>query len=1493
MVVDRASQSQAPSHARTLDSLDIPHYRLGTPHFTERGSAVLHSSVHTGSSPRNEGLATGSSDNAARYQRERFEPQVPKHEAFPSSGTTLTSTVLKRTLHKAKLKEPPLPSFSGTQPTEQPAKAELDAHQRQHSVESDIRVSTATGQLLAASVPQLIAQITSPKLLDYELLSDFFLSYRQFMSSSDLAIQLISRLQNAIRSSDEFSRVVRVRTFVALRHWILNYFVDDFVMDFELRARFCMLVNRLCRALEREAPRAVGDLRIVEELKKCWRHTCALFWEMPPSASDEDCREDILPGGYVGSQATPLEWDHGPLASAETQLSLEDDELSRDPSPVDSVADHDFAFNQTQKLGSSTTTSMSSVSKSSHHEHQPVQATSFSIPAQMLTSCGHQRGSSTGSQPLPSFAEPAKSSTHPPSCADQARKHHSRSGSFSDALRDDRVPLPTPQNELNDQLPAPMILPGSLIRGATVEPGNPYVEEVMTSSPTHEPDNFDFQIPPSAVASGSPRGRQLQPPNPGVRRFLGSVRRALSAKNAVGRALTPSPHRGRHEAKVPNSPFRAPTKRETSAQKRKLVDGKAAMRIDMLAEEVQRSFKNAVQQVREAQEALQFEQAEIPARQEPDASAGSQALPRLQIPQNAVRDTNVTNGSRSIVIMDDTNGQITPRADRLAAEETLAQLESERRSSQPWDLGIHSVPLFLDTGAEEPTEPLDNESQFFGDSPITDTKDAPDPSPRYTTTASAGSGMNSSHARTLTTSQEPQVIETEISSRGTSFAYTATTYENPQDLTENTEDVERAPPARQLRRLPAGNLRAANHVRSLDQHIQVNTDRTTRVLRVPPAIPLRTSSTNAGQTLMQESVPSEPRNSDDASHTSRPVMRASFEREVAKLAQLPDSTEDTNGIESALAKLEGRGDMSPSEPRLESVPEMGAGDSKIDELHQSVEGRHARQKHRKDHLVEYSNLHARTTAQEDVQPPAIVQHSPLSVTGSSLSYSSIPLLERGAGLPPKRTAQVHPVEESASSLSASRRTDDPARSSLQTSETVPGSQNSYDSIEASKNLNAASAGKENASSSRTHESFLLNDNETLSDLSSLTPDDISQQGEQESPGMKSFFEGEADSGRCTPQPAGSETMPRRSETGSVIPRPQNPVPLSPTDDYQVDPAYVPGSRYNTRENSMWSDRQRGQILDELAQQRSRSSPLTKAPSAAHLPFILAHDSLALAQQLTMIERDALCEVDWRDLIDLRWNQTAVAYYNWVEFLRSNGTTDTNGCPTMRPGVDMCIARFNMVVRWVKSEVVLTQDINERVATIVKYIHVAQYARRLRNWATMYQISMALVSADMSRLKLTWAAVPEAERDALAQLEDLIMPTRNFHNLRAEIESATSTWAQEGEGGCIPFIGIYTHDLIYNAQKPARVCTDARGALVDATNLDASERADHQMLINFERQHTAATIVKNLLRLIEASSKYSFQQENDIISQCLWIGALHDAEVTRRSKELEPFERSSA
>jgi hypothetical protein len=152
---------------------------------------------------------------------------------------------------------------------------------------------------------------------------------------------------------------------------------------------------------------------------------------------------------------------------------------------------------------------------------------------------------------------------------------------------------------------------------------------------------------------------------------------------------------------------------------------------------------------------------------------------------------------------------------------------------------------------------------------------------------------------------------------------------------------------------------------------------------------------------------------------------------------------------------------------------------------------------------------------------------------------------------------------------------------------------------------------------------------------------------------------------------------------------------------------------------------------KVAKQDSRQSqqelPLTKpvpdADQPAHLPFIFEYSSAVIAEQLIIIEKDALAEIDWKDLIGLNWHQNPPRVRNWANYLRSSESEN---------GIDLVIARFNIVVKWVVSEIVLTKSRTERARAITKFIHIASHSLRLKNYASTYQITLALLSTDITR-----------------------------------------------------------------------------------------------------------------------------------------------------------------
>ncbi|KAG5365626.1 Guanine nucleotide exchange factor LTE1 [Yarrowia sp. B02] len=243
----------------------------------------------------------------------------------------------------------------------------------------------------------------------------------------------------------------------------------------------------------------------------------------------------------------------------------------------------------------------------------------------------------------------------------------------------------------------------------------------------------------------------------------------------------------------------------------------------------------------------------------------------------------------------------------------------------------------------------------------------------------------------------------------------------------------------------------------------------------------------------------------------------------------------------------------------------------------------------------------------------------------------------------------------------------------------------------------------------------------------------------------------------------------------------------------------------------------------------------------HLPFILNYDAETLAQHMTLIERDSLAEVDWKELIEARWNKKLEPVQSWTSYL----VAKTN------IGVDMVITRFNLVVNWVISEILLTKRLAERICVVSRFIHIAFLCREMQNFATLMQIVLALSSSHVSRLKETWQHILPQDKKILAELEQIVVPLKNFHNLRQEFVSI------DPEKGCIPFVGLSLSDLTFNNER-----------------LKMSDSGD----VNFEQYKTSASIVKSLIQCIEWSKNYRFQTDVDIVAKCLYLQCLTSAEM---------------
>ena len=581
------------------------------------------------------------------------------------------------------------------------------------------------------------------------------------------------------------------------------------------------------------------------------------------------------------------------------------------------------------------------------------------------------------------------------------------------------------------------------------------------------------------------------------------------------------------------------------------------------------------------------------------------------------------------------------------------------------------------------------------------------------------------------------------------------------------------PHAHVLRRRPGGDLKASQNVHDLEEisrprstgsittysdslrgsELLNSSERLTRTItthrssQAPP-----TSTADSEMTELKRST------SFVRTHSSQPALRRpSFEAAVADLAQLPD--DDEGGIEATLLKLEGKYQKTPlhsptpqnfpdsvqSQVRL--VPELQEGRSPDVKDAQSfpeemqTDGVPIMPASLKHSSGSNESGHTATMGEKAIPHDEGPRHMISSVlyTESEESYNSTPLLERGTDQSTVDVTSTFPQSLSYRNQFSSR-----------------------DSIMDTQSMRRLKHGS--SAPTVTTDSFLLDeDDDFLSDLSSeISLDFLDRDAAIDGPSQSqppAPRENTVLLGDHPPSPPMTmeNAMAISSQANQAHEQRKPPTP---------DPS--PVSRLRELQPSQMSN----------AAQQITTIPSHGFKKSRHLCFVLGYDAELLAQQFTIIEKDALNEIDWRDLVDMRWQHTASNVTNWVEYLRNQDTQ----------GIDLVATRSNIMSKWALSEIVLTQHIEERALTIMKYIHIARQARKLRNYATVLQLTMALTAVDCTRLTETWDLVGAEEKHILRELEELVTPRRNFHNLRQEMEKANA------EQGCIPVVGRFNNPL---------------------------------------------------------------------------------------------------
>lgn len=1453
-----------------LLELQIPHYRLGSPRFSERGGAYLRNSTFTVSSD-----GAPLSSIASRSTMQHSLPPAPmpptrnlssfaSQQASP--GQTYLHPITAHMRHPSSI-QIDLNRLSIADEITPEIFDRLEAHPNDPSV---VHRHPLTGKILAATPARLIAQITSPQFLDYNLLSDFFLTFRCFMPAHDVLEYLFARMTWAFEKSSDAGRIVRVRTFVALRHWILNYFPDDFLLDMQFRERFCELINTLTKSLRQRQDRGGSDMNIIGELKKCWQRTCELYWPIP-NPRDVLPDDDVTPGGE--QRLTPF----GPSVLS---LPLTIRPATRGDSSIFEVAQIRVP-DQTKNNDQSPRTKR----KPPHHLRDltgPTLTRTASIPTSPMSELSLDILSC--SVPFLQQLRSAKVSSSAPSSRHTHR--HQRSGSFSDALRNHRT-----TSGLNSQADnvdsTSFTVSGGLVRGILLEPCPSKVNLAAPPSPTINPTEAPAPLP---VEYPTTSDRQIQ--NSSVKKLVGEMRRALSSR----RALTDHSLRS-HRSKQSFSDMLSLGGNSVASTERKLPvrttpppvpavrsPPPGPPRLDILAARVEHAYHMAFEHI--ADSSSESTSAETPRPGEPDdrGSGNFDLALALENGKQERSDSRLTTSSRSILIFDATGAPEVP----VASGALPAESGDVPASAPPERIRSTSVPN-IDLSVRPPTLVGDNDPDHWRasvDAHLHDFLSVP---------GTLSSGTESATASRL---------------QSRNFVARKSSLIHPEAL--NLPALQQ-----QLRRRPGtpGDLRLADNIFDLapSRPYSMNTfSSNTHSVATSAFFSRHPSKVRYSSQVLGSGryVPSSARGPGGSIALLNPSIhkniRASFESDARRLKSIPDQDSD-GGIEDALAKLEGKipspsrstfareqakeqqnqteeAATAPSDDTALPAVKDAAGTSTTEERGLSDEPRGASPSNTETpgasiyHLSDSAGYPSENWSVSRMIPPPL--DLGLAPPVGATRTPSPRMAARISHLTPEEDPYPPGSKESSMNLGRAGEgepTDGDGEITLKLDDGVMndiarGQAVTSESEEVGNVRNEPKATVEIRNDD-------LDDNDddnddTVSDIST----EIADQPEME-PAMRSFYFDDTTEDRVRRYQEQIREQARAHAKKQMPPTPPSTTVASKSSGGRAPSKNVERKVVEKRTQTPLPERplKASAMKSGASTPKLRSPPpnrpLPQPPVTApakpdhnmaimptllpenHMPFILAFESEVIAEQLTIIEKDALDEVDWKDLISLNWQQNPASILNWVSYLKDEASN----------GIDVVIARFNLVVKWVISEVLLTTVPSERARAITKFIHIASHCHRLRNYASLYQITLALLSSDLIRLHMTWALVPMREKETLAQLEGLCQPLRNFNNLRVEMEGIGP------DAGCIPFIGLYTHDLMFNAQKPSRL---------------EPVMAGKEPLVNFERYQTAAGIVKGLLRMIEASAKYNFKPHPEALSRCLWIAALEDREIAARSTALE-------
>ncbi|XP_077590746.1 rap guanine nucleotide exchange factor-like 1 [Stigmatopora nigra] len=151
-------------------------------------------------------------------------------------------------------------------------------------------------------------------------------------------------------------------------------------------------------------------------------------------------------------------------------------------------------------------------------------------------------------------------------------------------------------------------------------------------------------------------------------------------------------------------------------------------------------------------------------------------------------------------------------------------------------------------------------------------------------------------------------------------------------------------------------------------------------------------------------------------------------------------------------------------------------------------------------------------------------------------------------------------------------------------------------------------------------------------------------------------------------------------------------------------------------------------------------------------------------------------------------------------------------------LELVLQRCSEVQHWVATETLQCQSLPKRVQLLRKFIKIAALCKQQQDLLSFLAVLLGLDNPALSRLRLTWEGLPGKFRKQFQQFENITDPSRNHKSYRDLIGALTPP--------LIPFTPLLLKDLTF---------------------LHESCKTFHGQLVNFEKMHKVAEMVRCIRR----------------------------------------------